>query len=57
VCGRLLLKHPVGKFTSGGGKMREKRGGKSKTQRFGGDRKTNFEIGQMYGKEEGENAC
>ena len=34
--------------------MRAKRGGKSKTQRFGGDRKTNVEIGQMYGKERGE---
>jgi hypothetical protein len=52
VCGRLLLKHPVGNFVSGGGKVREKRGGKSKTQRFGGARKTNIEMGHMYGKEE-----
>ena len=35
--------------------MREKRGGKIETQRFGGDRKTNVKIGQRYGKErEGE---
>ena len=26
--------------------MKEKRGGKRKTQRFGGDRKTNVEIGR-----------
>jgi len=53
-----FLKHPVGNFTRGGEKVREKRGGKSKTQRLGGDRKTNVEIGQMYGKEreEEENA-
>jgi hypothetical protein len=37
-----------------GGKVREKRGGKSKTQRFGGDRKTYVDIGQMYGKEKEE---
>jgi hypothetical protein len=37
-----------------GGKVREKRGGKNETQRFGGDRKRNVEMGQMCGKERDE---
>jgi len=46
-----FIETPCRKLCKWRGQSEGEKGRKNKTQRFVGDRKTNAEIGQMYGKE------